>query len=131
MRPFISAVIIVVLSLAAAHSRERYPGQYAEVDPAERQWFNGQKVPGTQESCCSQADGTTAEEKIEGNHYWARFMYQEWNRDTKKYDDKDSGWLMVPDEAILDNNHHGAPVVYWFIPNGQVMIRCYARGTGI
>ena len=63
--------------------------------------------------------------------YWARFTYQEWDRSTSKYAEKDSGWMMVPDEAILDNNHHGAPVVWWYIPAGQVMIRCYARGTGI
>ncbi len=118
------------LSAVGAAGRELYPGQYAQVDPAERAWFSDQKVPGTHSSCCSQADGVTAEEDIRDGHYWARFVYQQWQNDKHMYLQKDSGWMQVPDAAILDTNHQGAPIVWWYIPADQVMIRCYARGTG-
>ena len=101
----------------------------------EKQWFRRQVVPdgaakgGT---CCSEADGTYAEEDIRDGHYWTKFTYKKWNYGISGYVDAQSDWMPVPDEVILSENHHGAPVVWWWIPNGQdVKIRCYARGAGI
>lgn len=135
----ISAVLWGLIFCAGhyAFGREAYPGQYAQVDPETRAWFGAQKVPGTNHSCCGDADGTYAEEDIRPDaagkeHYWVRFEYG--YGDTKF----SSRWMQVPDEVVIHNpNRHGAPVVWWWIdedddPNGElVQIRCFAPGAAI
>lgn len=116
--------ILISTLVDRAIGRELYPGQYAQVDPATREWFRSQRVPGGErvgQSCCSEADGTTAEEDIRGDHYWIRFQAR----------GIDSGWMQVPDEVVIhEPNRHGAPVVWWFYNNGKPAIRCYAPGSG-
>lgn len=114
----------------AAHGREQYPGQYAQVDPAIKKWFDEQKIPGTSRLCCSEADGVYAEEDIRDGHYWARFVAVQHNDGAPPTEIK-SGWMQVPDEAVIhDPNRHGAPVVWWGWQNA-LFIRCYAPGGGV
>src|SRR2546430_1305621 len=95
-------LIIGLLLLSSAAAREQFPGQYAQVDPHVRQWFEQQRNPGTGMFCCSQADGTLAEEDIRGTHYWVRWPGQD--------------WIQVPEEAVINNtgNPNGSAVVWWF-----------------
>lgn len=118
-----------------SHGRELYPGQYAQVDPETRQWFREQKSPKSGIPCCSEADGTYAEEDIRDGHYWTRFTWRFCF--AKECHELDSGWMDVPDDVVIHNpNRYGAPVVWWYRASGtdptsaKVRIRCYAPGGG-
>jgi hypothetical protein len=139
MAMMIRAVAVGLLLAPTAgpgYARELYPGQYAQVDPAIRQWFRDQKSPKTGISCCTEADGTYAEEDISDGHYRTRFMWRFCF--AKECHDLDSGWMDVPDDVVIhDPNRHGAPVVWWDRASGtdqasaKVRIRCYAPGSGL
>lgn len=99
-------------------------GKWAQSPQAD--WYNRQMIPGTRHSCCSTYDAVEAEEEIRGNELWARFTTREGAR---------VDWMRVPDEAILPENHNGAPVVWYGYdasPGGEgYFIRCFARGARI
>jgi hypothetical protein len=127
--------LLFALTFEPSQGRELYPGQYAEVDPATRQWFRDQKSPKSGIPCCSEADGTYAEEDIRDGHYWTRFTWRFCF--AKECQELDSGWMDVPDDVVIHNpNRHGAPVVWWYRASGtdpasaKVRIRCYAPGGG-
>lgn len=127
----VCAVAGVAFAAQQSWGREQYPGQYAQVDPAIKKWFNEQKIPGTDESCCSAADGVYAEEDIRGGHYWTRFVAIQHNYGAPPIE-TDSGWVQVPDEVVIhDPNRHGAPVVWWWLSNGRPVVRCFAPGGGV
>jgi hypothetical protein len=117
----------------AGHGRTLYPGQWAQVDPAERKWFNSQVVPSGSykgSSCCSSADGAYAEEEIRGEHYWTRFTY------VYAGAEYDSGWREVPDNVVIhDPNRHGRTVVWYGVDDdtgeASVFLRCFAPGGGV
>lgn len=127
MRKEIMAAAIALLTMPA-NAREQYPGQYAQVDPSVRQWFRNQISPKTGANCCSEADGSYAEEEIRGIHYWVQFT-------AKSYDGKSdvvSEWMQVPDDVVIhDPNRNGAPVVWWHYLDFVLKIRCYAPGGGV
>lgn len=109
--------------IVSASAREQYAGQYDNIVPAIRQWFQSQRVPGTTYLCCSMADGVYAEEDIRGEHYWVRFQTQE---------GVEVDWLEVPDEKVIkDANPNGAPVVWYSYANGKPVVRCFCPGAGI
>ena len=129
-------LLLALLYIWCAHGRELYPGQYADVDEATRQWFQRQVVPSGPrkgQSCCSISDGTYAEEDIRYDdktglgHYWAR-----WKIGPEQID-----WTQIPDEVVIrDSNRNGAPVV-WSAPQRgpggkitSVIIYCYSPGGG-
>jgi hypothetical protein len=130
---FAAIVAIVVLWAFGVNARTLYPGQWAQVDPEERRWFNNQHVtagPYKGSSCCSLADGTYAEEDIRGDHYWARFSYSYAGKDY------DSGWMEMPDDSVIhDPNRHGRTTVWYGVDDdagdAHVFIRCFAPGAGI
>ncbi len=131
--------IILTLSLillsAAAQARELYPGQYAQVDPTIKEWFNKQRAPNSRVPCCSDADGTRADEERHDNATWVRFTYVHF---VHKYDGDGEGvrtetrteWMEVPEGTIIrgGENPTGNPVV-WYRTEGRdgevVKIRCY------
>jgi hypothetical protein len=129
-----SMVLSVLLCGASiCYGRELYPGQYAQVDPDVRQWFKDQKSPKTHISCCSEADGSYAEEEIRDGHYWTRFAWR--FAFNGAYQEMHSDWMEVPDDVVIhDPNRHGAPVVWWTWESGMTpdiakpRIRCYAPG---
>lgn len=102
--------------------------EYAQLySPEEREWFRSQRNPQTGSLCCSEADGTYAEEDIRGNEYWTRFEF----RRSAGAEPERTGWVKVPPECVIHNpNRHGAPTVWWYW-NGEPGIRCYAPGAGL
>lgn len=106
--------------------------EYAELySPAEREWFRSQRNPQSGISCCSEADGTYAEEDLREGAYWTRFEYKRRDGTNLEYPVR-SEWMKVPPEVVIhDANRHGAPTVWWYYLNGQVGIRCYAPGAGL
>lgn len=143
MKTFIAALVLALLAVRPAYSHTQYPGQWAQVDPAEREWFRSQKSPSSGIPCCNTSDGTYAEEEIRGEHYWVQFTWRKCLHpngyiiapDTSpnlKCDDASSGWMQVPDEVVIhDPNRHGAPVVWWSVDGRKMWIRCYAPGAGL
>jgi hypothetical protein len=125
-------IIVAVIALAIglhgirrAHSREAYPGQYAQYDPETRQWFRNQHSPKNGVNCCSDADGTYAQEDIRDGHYWTRFTTHRIGNP-----DMDSGWMQVPDDTVLTSpNRNGAAVVWYYYENYVLKIRCFAAGA--
>jgi hypothetical protein len=63
------AVFVLVVSKAPA----RDLGQWDDVDPAQRQWFNGLRQPDNPHmSCCGEADGYWADSyEVKGDQYVA------------------------------------------------------------
>lgn len=145
----IFAAILWALFGGIGQSRELYPGQFAQVDPAIRQWFRDQRVPGKGYPCCSYADGTKAEEFLGiapppaeyGGHngdaaesgHWTRFVYQgnDYTVSPSIIFERKSDWIPVPDDAIIHDgkpNPMGGPVVWYYTQGAQsevVKIRCF------
>lgn len=128
---------VVVVSVVA---EARWRPEYAQLDEATRRWFNEQMVPGTSSRCCSTADGEFAEEEIRDGHYWARFTanVQHWSSNSTQYETEkvESGWIEVPEHAVIaEPNRRGVPVVWWIMRGAdqdgkpRLSIRCYAPGA--
>jgi hypothetical protein len=128
-----SILILLVGNAALGGDLGRQWAQANGLSDTEKQWFSDQLVPGGAAkgaSCCNEADGTYAEEEIRGGRYWTNFQYKKWDASASKYVDASSSWMEVPPETVLPTNHHGAPVVWWWIVGGKLAIRCYAPGSG-
>jgi len=127
-----SLLITVLVSIVTPSlARTLYPGQWAQVDPAEREWFRSQTAPNSKIPCCSEADGTYAEEDIRDGHYWTRFAWHYSPNGVQPEIEMHSDWMEVPDEVVIkDSNRHGAPVVWW-VKDYKLRIRCYAPGAGL
>ncbi len=119
---FMSAILLAIW--LPAQARELTVGQYDNIPPSVRKWFQDQRVPGTQKSCCTVADGTYAEEDIRGGSYWTRF--EAFGQVTP--------WMEVPPETVIhDPNKNGAPVVWFYRDNeaAPIKVRCYSPGGGV
>lgn len=129
------ALAILLVWFFEAHGRMLYPGQFDAVPQQIRDWFVAQLIPRGPhkgESCCSNADGVTAEEDIRGNEYWVRFRIA---RSLNGADDPYVvEWMRVPDDAVLTTpNLSGAPRVWhmesWIQGEPRdIKILCYAPG---
>jgi hypothetical protein len=111
------ALLLLVLCISAL---ARDNGQYENVAPDVRQWFRDQKSPKTGMICCSEADGSEAQEDIRNGHYWTTWPAVA------------PTWYQVPDEVVIkDPNKVGHPVVWTYYERGEVKIRCYVPGGGV
>ena len=111
-------LVTLALGLALVGAQARDNGQYANVDPAIKNWINGLKdAAGT--SCCSTADGYQPEEVV-------------WDADTKGYWVHWQGKrLQVPDSAVIkEPNRLGYPVVWIGYNGGEPFVRCFLPGGG-
>ena len=117
---------VVAAVLVASSAQATWRSEYAQLSPAEQQWFREQKNPTTKIPCCSDSDGSRSQEDIRGEHYWTRFTAK-----ANGGPDEDSGWMEVPDGAVIhDANKHGAPVTWYYRQDGALKIRCYSPGGG-
>ena len=128
--------------LLSAVGREQYPGQYADMDPKLKKWFQDQRVPhdgngpNADAPCCSVADGTGAQEDIREGHYWVSWTLPEgkfWadGRPITPY-------IQVPDNVVIKNSKSPiGPVVWYALSIGldgkvsEARIRCYVPGAKI
>lgn len=99
-----------------AHGRDN--GQYAQTNPSIKRWIEG-LTDHQGRGCCASADGYSPEEV-------------EWDIDTGAYrvriGDK---WVVVPDNAVItEANRIGYAVVWYYLNNGEVTIRCFLPGSG-
>lgn len=112
------------------------PEMAQQFTPEQKRWFGQQHVPGGPmkgNSCCSDADGTYAQEDIRGDHYWTRYHFRYYSGNGVAQEG-DTDWVQVPDEAVIrEPNRHGAPAVWYYFAGDKdhPVIRCYAPGVGI
>jgi hypothetical protein len=127
-----TGVKALLLLFFALSTTATWKPEYAQMDPALRQWFNSQKNPTTSVPCCSVADGTYAEEDIRGERYWTKFLAH----NVGTGEDVSSGWMEVPEDTIIRNsNRNGAPVVWYYFmttsEGSKLYIRCFVPGGGV
>ena len=116
MRRFLLAVILIASPAFAIDN-----GQYNNVDPKVRQWFDSVKVPNSNRSCCSIADGHRTDWEIRPDGFYVPVPWQPKGREY---------WVLVPPEAIVRNagNPTGDAVI-WYMPTN--LIRCFVPGDGV
>jgi len=106
-------VALLCISFAAI-ARDR--GQYANVDPEIKAWFD--KLASKRGPCCSDADGTAVSDvdwESTNGHYRVRL---------------DGQWIDVPDEAVITvPNRVGRTMVWPIRYPGEVFIRCFMPGA--
>jgi hypothetical protein len=126
-RNFVIGLLSLFPTLAIA--KEQYPGQYAQYPPDQRKWFREQTSPKTGNPCCSEADGTFAEEDIREGQYWVKFTA----RDPHTGLEFPVPWTLVPDDVIIKKpNYNGSPVVWYGLGGGSAtFIRCFIPGAGL
>jgi hypothetical protein len=119
-------IVAALLTLAlVTPAQARWNEKYAQSQ--NKDWFNEQTVPGTNSRCCTDADGTRAQEEIRGTEYWVTFMAE----------GQLIPWTRVPDNAIITSpNKAGVPIVWWRWEEedegtGYVTIRCFAPGVRV
>lgn len=120
--------VISFFIVESASARELTPGQYAQVPPEIRDWFQNQKSPKTGVPCCSEADGELVEEELRGGTYWIRS-----NLTLVPYAATE-GWVEVPDDVVINGpNNYGQPVAWWQWGEDPEWdpptIHCYAPGA--
>ena len=102
---------LVLLLPLIAHGRDL--GQYAQVPPDIRQWFN--TLHSKKGLCCADADGYDAQwDTLDG-------QYRVFSPD---------GWVVVPTEAVVEvPNKSGVAKVWWETGRGGTRgVRCFLPG---
>jgi hypothetical protein len=130
----LGSILVAIAVTTYGFGRELYPGQYAQVDPELKQWFDQQLIPpGNLNAgirCCDESDGTHSEEVRIGGHYRTRFQY------IVRGEAHESGWMDVPDSTVIHGgtNPTGGPVVWYWLDNAKggnpvVNIKCFKPST--
>lgn len=113
MRRLAFSITVVVFGASFVEARDL--GQYSQITPEMRQWFNSLYNKNKQ-LCCTDADGYDAQ----------------WDTKEGKYRvfDQTQGWVTVPDEAVVETpNKAGVAKVWWYVDKGERKIRCFLRGA--
>ena len=117
MRVFL-ATGALALVMTSSPALGRGDGRHAQVAPEIRQWMEG-LTDAQGRGCCATADGFQPDEvewDTRENHYRVRIA---------------GAWLVVPDGAVIhEPNRLGYAVVWYFVDNGRVVIRCFLPGSG-
>jgi hypothetical protein len=112
----LAVTVLVVLASAATQARDN--GQYTQVSPDIKRWVEG-LTDDRGRGCCATADGFRPEEV-------------EWDMSESAYRVMIGGqWFKVPDGAVIkESNKIGFALVWYFVDNGAVTIRCFLPGSG-
>ena len=107
-----------ILVLASAVTQARDNGQYSQVSPEIKRWVEG-LTDDKGRGCCATADGFRPEEV-------------EWDMTANAYRVMiDGQWFTVPDGAVIrEVNKIGYAIVWYFVDNGAITIRCFLPGSG-
>ncbi len=107
-----------ILVLASAVTQARDNGQYTHVSPEIKRWVEG-LTDDKGRGCCATADGFRPEEV-------------EWDMAENAYRVMIGGqWFTVPDGAVVkESNRIGYAIVWYFVDNGAITIRCFLPGSG-
>ena len=115
---FIAALLGGFLLSSVALTKAGPEWAQLNLSPHQKKWFQDQKVPGTQGSCCNSSDGEEVSEDIRDGVYWVNSR-------------KTGGvWLPVPPAAIItEPNLWGQPVAWFFYESGNPKVRCFSPGA--
>lgn len=114
----IIAPLLVGVMLAPALARDN--GQWAQSDPATKQWFNGLKSQ--QGLCCSFADGFRIDD----------VDWEQTDNPEMPYRVKIEGeWINVPKFAVIEDNNRVGYAIVWPTKgaDGKIGIRCFIAGA--
>jgi hypothetical protein len=107
---------VLLLGLASHHGHARDRGQFANVNPELKTWFESLKSG--KGPCCSDADGTAisdADWQSGNGHYRVRI---------------DGEWVDVPDEAVITEPNRVGRTMVWPIRGYLgLTIRCFMPGS--
>jgi hypothetical protein len=121
--PLIGAALLFWVLTTPSHSRELYPGQYAQVPDNIRSWFKGVRSPNGV-PCCDMADGHST--------IWRHGQESDANSGYEvPINDQ---WTPVPRQAVVNNA--GNPTdsaIVWYVRQGDnsYYIRCFVPGDGV
>jgi hypothetical protein len=112
---------LLIISLVLACSvgtQARDNGQYSDVSPDIKRWVES-LTDDKGRGCCATADGFRPEEV-------------EWDMVENAYRVMiDGQWFKVPDGAVIRQaNRIGYAIVWYFVDNGAITIRCFLPGSG-
>jgi hypothetical protein len=109
-----TAIIALALAAISFPSHARDNGQWAQADPAIRDWVD-HLTDRAGISCCRTADGYDVQWDTVDGHYRVFIL----NR-----------WIVVPDGAVLTQpNRLGVARVWYIAYPGDVHIRCFLPGA--
>ena len=110
--------IACTLVLASVGTQARDNGQYSQVSPDIKKWVEG-LTDRQGRGCCATADGFRPDEV-------------DWDIAENSYRVMIGGkWFTVPDGAVIkETNRIGYALVWCYISNGSVFIRCFLPGSG-
>src|SRR5215475_2963735 len=105
-------LVVITLVLVSFGTQARDKGQYAQVSPDIKRWVEG-LTDDRGRGCCATADGFRPAEV-------------EWDMTDSAYRVMINGqWFKVPDGAVIkETNKIGYALVWYFVDNGAVTIRC-------
>jgi hypothetical protein len=111
-------LLAITLVLASAATYARDDGRYNQVSPDIKRWVEG-LTDDKGRGCCATADGFRPEEV-------------EWDMADNSYKVMISGqWYTVPEGAIVkESNRIGYAIVWYYVDNGALTIRCFLPGSG-
>jgi hypothetical protein len=110
----IATLMFCAVSATAAAAMDR--GQFKDVPPAIREWFENMRSP-KGIACCSYADGHRTGYDIRQGQYWVPI---------------DGEWYPVPAEAVIKTENPVGEAIVWYLPvqgdfrrNEQYRIICF------
>ena len=111
-------IIACTLLLASVGTQARDNGQYSQVSPDIKRWVEG-LTDHQGRGCCATADGFRPEEV-------------DWDIAENSYRVMIGGkWFTVPEGAVIkETNRIGYALVWYYVNNGSVFIRCFLPGSG-
>ena len=111
-------LVVIILVLASVGTQARDNGQYSQVHPDIKRWVEG-LTDHQGRGCCATADGFRPEEV-------------EWDMTENAYQRHDQRRVVdVPDGAVIKEvNRIGYALVWYWVDNGSVNIRCFLPGSG-
>jgi hypothetical protein len=111
-------LVVITLVLASVGAQARDNGQYSQVPLDIKRWVEG-LTDDKGRGCCATADGFRPEEV-------------EWDMAENAYRVMiNAQWFKVPDGAVIkESNRIGYAIVWYFIVDGALTIRCFLPGSG-
>jgi hypothetical protein len=111
-------ILAITLVLVAVTTYARDDGRYSQVAPEVKRWVEG-LTDDKGRGCCATADGFRPEEV-------------DWDMSQNNYKVMIGGqWYMVPEGAVVkESNRIGYALVWYYVDNGALFIRCFLPGSG-
>jgi len=105
-KPLIATLMFCAVSATAAAAMDR--GQFKDVPPAIREWFENMRSP-KGIACCSYADGHRTGYDIRQGQYWVPI---------------EGEWYPVPPEAVIKTENPVGEAIVWYLhqagPEGEL-----------